>query len=127
MSSLIVHRGCSVPLSALPPHVANSEKAMMPMLTSQSTTFGIQTRSFQLPPTFGENASLLKVFTPNVKWLTTADRIQSHVARCRSASKLEDWKVLNGSGRPAGPDEPGCCRFWPRLNRYDRRCALVSA
>ena len=64
MSFLIEKRGCSVPLSAEPPQVANSENEMIPMFTLQSTAFGMHTLSRQLPPTFGENASLLKVLTP---------------------------------------------------------------
>src|SRR2546425_2396461 len=72
--------GCSVPLSAAPPHGENSVKVRLPMFTLQSTALGMQILSFQFPPTFGENASLLNVLTPNVKWLTIRDPIQSQVA-----------------------------------------------
>src|SRR6185295_7055493 len=87
--------GCSVPLSAVPPHVENSVKVSAPMLTLQSTEFGMQTLLFQSWPTFGEYASLLNVLT------------------------------LNGRGRPAGPESPGWSRSFPRLKRYDTRCVLL--
>src|SRR5438128_1488682 len=59
--------GCSVPLSAAPPHGENSVNERLPMFTLQSTALGIHTRSCQFPPTFGEYASLLKVLTPKVR------------------------------------------------------------
>ena len=66
-SSFTEIRGCSVPLSAVPPHVENSVNVSAPMFTLQSTEFGMQTVLFQSWPTFGEYASLLKVLTPNVR------------------------------------------------------------
>jgi hypothetical protein len=45
------------------------------------------------------------------------DTVQSWEARCKSASKLDCEKPLNGTGRPAGPEAPGCGRSLPRLNR----------
>src|SRR5258706_6067431 len=66
-SSLIENLGCSVPLSAAPPHVENSENAMLPRFTLQSTALGMHTLSLQFAPTFGEYASLLKVLKPTVR------------------------------------------------------------
>src|SRR6266511_2279332 len=66
-SSLIENRGCSVPLSAAPPHVENSENVSAPMFTLQSTALGMQILLFHSWPTFGEYESLLNVLMPTVR------------------------------------------------------------